>query len=79
VATDIAVDLAVVEALLGRIGDPKASGRPSSAMHSVLRAVMFTDIISPLNRRCASATLAALELKEREPGRGIRCRGHRRA
>src|SRR5438874_8206964 len=47
IATDIvAVDLAAVEAFLGRIGDPKlASGTTAPQMDAGLRAVMFTDIV----------------------------------
>src|ERR1700739_1804194 len=42
----IPVDLAVVEAFLGRISDPRnASGTSALEMGSGLRAIMFTDIV----------------------------------
>jgi class 3 adenylate cyclase len=64
VANDIvAVDLAVVEAFLGRIGDPNAAqGAPVPAMHSGLRAVMFTDIVSSTELTVRLGDSAALEL-----------------
>ena len=42
----IPVDLAAVEAFLGRIGDPRAAATaPAPPVDSGLRAVMFTDIV----------------------------------
>src|SRR5260370_1741011 len=42
----IPVDLATVEAFLGRISDPRAApGAAAPAVDSGLRAVMFTDIV----------------------------------
>jgi hypothetical protein len=47
IASDIiAVDLAAVEAFLGRINDPRhAAGTAAPEMGAGLRAVMFTDIV----------------------------------
>ena len=64
IASDIiAVDLAAVEAFLGRIGDPRmASGATAPTMDAGLRAVLFTDIVgsTELTERLGDA--AALEL-----------------
>jgi Protein of unknown function (DUF4242) len=44
----IPVDLAAVEAFLGRIGDPRAASRATAPeMGAGLRGVMFTDIVAP--------------------------------
>ena len=45
----IPVDLATVEAFLGRIGDPRAAGGgPAPAVDPGRRAVMFTDIVGSI-------------------------------
>ena len=64
IATDIiAVDLAVIEAFLGRIGDPKVTpGTAVSAMDGGLRAVMFTDIVGSTEMTARLGDAAALEL-----------------
>jgi class 3 adenylate cyclase len=64
VATDIiAVDLAVVEAFLGRIGDPKAApGTTAPVMGPGLRAVMFTDIVGSTEMTLRLGDSAALEM-----------------
>jgi len=59
----IPVDLATVEAFLGRIGDPSAvSGAPSLRADSGLRAVMFTDIVGSTEMTARLGDSAALEL-----------------
>ena len=64
IATDIiAVDLAAVEAFLGRIGDPKvAPGTAAPKMDAGLRAVMFTDIVGSTEMTVRLGDAAALEL-----------------
>ena len=64
IATDIvAVDLAAVEAFLGRIGDPKvAPGTIAPQMDAGLRAVMFTDIVGSTEMTVRLGDVAALEL-----------------
>ncbi len=59
----IPVDLAAVEAFLGRIGDPHAT--PSAAAPAIdpgLRAVMFTDIVGSTEMTARLGDTAALEL-----------------
>ncbi len=59
----IPVDLAAVEAFLGRITDPRAApGAASPAMDSGLRAVMFTDIVGSTEMTGRLGDAAALEL-----------------
>ena len=59
----IAVDLAAVEAFLGRIGDPQlASGAASQEMDPGLRAVMVTDIVGSTELTARLGDVAALEL-----------------
>jgi class 3 adenylate cyclase len=59
----IPVDLATVEAFLGRIGDPRsASGAVAPAMDPGLRAVMFTDIVGSTEMTARLGDSAALEL-----------------
>jgi class 3 adenylate cyclase len=64
IATDIvAVDLAVVEAFLGRIGDPAAApGEIPAQMDAGLRAVMFTDLVGSTEMTERLGDAAALEL-----------------
>jgi class 3 adenylate cyclase len=64
IATDIIpVDLAVVEAFLGRIGDPKlAPGCMAPPIDAGLRAVMFTDIVGSIEMTARLGDAAALEL-----------------
>lgn len=64
IATDIiAVDLAAVEAFLGRIADPKAAPGPAAPkMDAGLRAVMFTDIVGSTEMTVRLGDAAALEL-----------------
>jgi len=64
IASDIiAVDLAVIEAFLGRIGDPKvAPGTVAPAIDGGLRAVMFTDIVGSTEMTARLGDAAALEL-----------------
>jgi len=64
IATDIvAVDLAAVEAFLGRIGDPKVEpGAIAPQMDAGLRAVMFTDIVGSTEMTVRLGDIAALEL-----------------
>jgi class 3 adenylate cyclase len=64
IATDIIpVDLAAVEAFLGRIGDPKATpGISTSQVDAGLRAVMFTDIVGSIEMTGRLGDAAALEL-----------------
>ena len=59
----IPVDLAAVEAFLGRIGDPRAApGRPRRPWMPGLRAVMFTDIVGSTEMTARLGDSAALEL-----------------
>ena len=59
----IPVDLATVEAFLGRISDPRfANGTPVSDMDPGLRAVMVTDIVASTELTTRLGDLAALEL-----------------
>jgi class 3 adenylate cyclase len=64
IATDIIeVDLAAVEAFLGRIGDPRATaGAARPKMDPGLRAVMFTDIVGSTEMTARLGDAAALEL-----------------
>lgn len=64
IPTDIiAVDLAAIEAFLGRIGDPKAApGATAPEMNAGLRAVMFTDIVGSTEMTARLGDAAALEL-----------------
>ena len=57
------VDLATVEAFLGRITDPRAApGAPAPPVDSALRAVMFTDIVGSTEMTARLGDSAALEL-----------------
>jgi class 3 adenylate cyclase len=59
----IPVDLATVEAFLGRIGDPRAAhGAVAPAVDAGLRAVMFTDIVGSTEMTARLGDSAALEL-----------------
>ena len=58
----IPVDLAAVEAFLGRIGDPRGAGGAAPAVDSGLRAVMFTDIVGSTEMTARLGDSAALEL-----------------
>ena len=59
----IPVDLAAVEAFLGRIGDPRATpGAAAPAVDSGLRAVMFIDIVGSTEMTARLGDSAALEL-----------------
>jgi class 3 adenylate cyclase len=59
----IPVDLATVEAFLGRIGDPSAApGAAAPAIDAGLRAVMFTDIVGSTEMTARLGDSAALEL-----------------
>ena len=59
----IPVDLAAVEAFLGRIGDPRAGPRgPAPLLDAGLRAVMFTDIVGSTELTARLGDAAALEL-----------------
>ena len=59
----IPVDLATVEAFLGRIGDPRAApDTPAPAVDPGLRAVMFTDIVGSTEMTARLGDSAALEL-----------------
>ena len=59
----VPVDLATVEAFLGRITDPRAApGAASPAMDAGLRAVMFTDIVGSTQMTERLGDSAALEL-----------------
>ena len=59
----IPVELATVEAFLGRIGDPHASaGAGPPAVDAGLRAVMFTDIVGSTEMTARLGDVAALEL-----------------
>jgi class 3 adenylate cyclase len=59
----IPVDLAAIEAFLGRIGDPRATpGAAAPAVDAGLRAVMFTDIVGSTEMTARLGDSAALEL-----------------
>jgi class 3 adenylate cyclase len=59
----IPVDLAAVEAFLGRIGDPRAApGAAAATVDSGLRAVMFTDIVGSTEMTARLGDSTALEL-----------------
>jgi class 3 adenylate cyclase len=59
----IPVDLAAVEAFLGRIGDPRAGPAGAApAFDAGLRAVMFTDIVGSTELTARLGDVAALEL-----------------
>jgi class 3 adenylate cyclase len=59
----IPVDLAAVEAFLGRIGDPRAGpGGIAPKIDAGLRAVMFTDIVGSTEMTARMGDTAALEL-----------------
>jgi len=59
----IPVELAAVEAFLGRIGDARASaGAAAPAIDAGLRAVMFTDIVGSTEMTARLGDVAALEL-----------------
>ena len=59
----IPVDLAAVEAFLGRIGDPRAApGVAASAIDAGLRAIMFTDIVGSTEMTARLGDAAGLEL-----------------
>ena len=64
IASDIiAVDLAAVEAFLGRISDPRnAPDATAPEMGAGLRAVMFTDIVGSTEMTARLGDAAALEL-----------------
>ena len=63
IATDISpVDLAAVEAFLGRIGDPERHRVRLPQMDTGLRAVMFTDIVGSTEMTARLGDTAALEL-----------------
>jgi class 3 adenylate cyclase len=59
----IPVDLATVEAFLGRVSDPRAApGAAAPAADPGLRAVMFTDIVGSTEMTARLGDAAALEL-----------------
>jgi class 3 adenylate cyclase len=59
----IAVDLSVVEAFLGRIGDPGATSRRGTPIaDGGLRAVMFTDIVGSTEMTIRLGDAVALDL-----------------
>ena len=59
----IPVELAAVEAFLGRISDPQtAPGGAAQAVDAGLRAVMFTDIVGSTEMTARLGDAAALEL-----------------
>ena len=59
----IAVDLAAVEAFLGRISDPRhAPNATTQEMGAGLRAIMFTDIVGSTEMTARLGDAAALEL-----------------
>jgi class 3 adenylate cyclase len=60
----IPVDLAVVEAFLGRIADPRlaSSSATTLQMDAGLRAVLFTDIVGSTEMTARLGDVAALEL-----------------
>ncbi len=58
----VSVDLAAVEAFLGRIGDPRAAGPGGAIVEPGLRAVMFTDIVGSTEMTARLGDAAALEM-----------------
>jgi class 3 adenylate cyclase len=58
----IPVDLATVEAFLGRIGDPRAVSGAAPVVDAGMRAVMFTDIVGSTEMTARLGDSAALEL-----------------
>ena len=63
VATDIRpVDLATVEAFLGRIADPRAAPDAAAPIDGGLRAIMFTDIVGSTEMTARLGDAAALEM-----------------
>jgi class 3 adenylate cyclase len=59
----IAVDLAAVEAFLGRIGDPEATpGATIPERDAGLRAIMFTDIVGSTEMTARLGDAAAFEI-----------------
>jgi class 3 adenylate cyclase len=58
----IPVELAAVEAFLGRIGEPHAAAGAAPAVDAGLRAVMFTDIVGSIEMTARLGDAAALEL-----------------
>ena len=58
----VAVDLAAVEAFLGRISHPDAGPNPQPEVGGGLRAVMFTDIVGSTEMTTRLGDAAALEL-----------------
>jgi class 3 adenylate cyclase len=59
----IPVNLAIIEAFLGRISDPRLSlGAPAAEMDAGLRAIMVTDIVGSTEMTARLGDLAALEL-----------------
>jgi class 3 adenylate cyclase len=57
----IPVDLAAVEAFLGRIGDPRAAPA-APAMDCGLRSIMFTDLVGSTEMKARLGDAAALDL-----------------
>ena len=58
----IPVDLAAVEAFLGRIGDPRAAPTATPAMDRGLRSIMFTDLVGSTEMTARLGDAAALDL-----------------
>ncbi len=58
----IPVDLAAVEAFLGRISDPRALAGTAPAVDSGLRSIMFTDLVGSTEMMARLGDAAALEL-----------------
>ncbi len=58
----VSVDLAAVEAFLGRIGDPRAAGAGRALDEPGLRAVMFTDIVGSTEMTTRLGDAGALEM-----------------
>jgi len=58
----IPVELAAVEAFLGRIGEPHEAAGAAPAVDAGLRAVMFTDIVGSTEMTARLGDAAALEL-----------------
>jgi len=58
----VPVDLAAVEAFLGRIGDPRAAPGTAPSIDSGLRAIMFTDLVGSTEMTARVGDSAALEL-----------------
>ncbi len=77
----IPVDLAAVEAFLGRIGEPLTSGSgPAPSVDPGRRAVMFTDIVGSTEMTARLGDAAALELVRAHDAlvrRGLRAYGGR--